>query len=217
IHVLRMWSRGLKKIFGAAAKTTNIRKFWTKWVHAFIKGNDMWSVCRRMKDVLTIFGSSYFTSEVQDFVENFHAPTIRKGSKPWDAIDLEEIDPTGPFFTRTPFGHYAKTIADGVKRKDAIARTKVQSRDDVVANPYYSVQLFDYVLHHFLPYSPLLNRSLFNILDLAIVGDNTNTVEYWITILKRDTFRGARNQRISRLTRSHYSLMQGQINHAIAA
>ncbi|CAG7785457.1 unnamed protein product, partial [Allacma fusca] len=146
-----------------------------------------------------------------------HICSLISRVKPWCVVDIDEIDPNGPFHLRAPFGHFARYVSERVHRKDKIIREKAQTNDNYVANQYYSVPLFDYVIRNLLPYAPIVNLTVFDLMDLTITDDHTNPVEYWIKILKKDTLKGTHSQKISRLVRAHCKVIQGQIKQSMSS
>ncbi|CAG7832142.1 unnamed protein product, partial [Allacma fusca] len=219
IHVLRFWRRRLIKVFSGAQRSAHVRSFWTTWIYGFINSKNSRSMCRRIADILIITGNTYWTPEVQERVQSIGVPSLNF-KDPLDAIsvNLDEIDVNGSFSRKSPFGFYSYLVAESVKRKENSVRVKIQNGEsNYENNDYASSVLFDYVLRTLLPYTPFINQTGFEILDLPVIDDNTNTVEYFIKILKKDHFAGATHQKVSRLVRSQLHLVKGQLNRVYEA
>lgn len=52
------------------------------WIYGFVRGTDLWSFCRRARDIVTVVGTSMQDQSVQEALQNLSNPTNREGKVP---------------------------------------------------------------------------------------------------------------------------------------
>lgn len=181
------------------------------WGRHLVVASSYDELVHRMREIIVLTGSTYYTNEVKNIVRNFGGQVDRLQDYrrfQYTALKRET------FYKRSPFGQIAQQLFTEVEQENTRLRQQVLSgRLSLQENPFSETTFLSYLLVHVLPYAAMLTHCVFTAHDIAIDGDTNNNAELWMKTFKCNylqKFEVPQNGiRASRLARLHATMMEG--------
>ena len=181
------------------------------WGHKLVVASSYDELVHRMREIIVLTGSTYYTNEVKQIVKNFGGQVDQQ--QDYRRFQYTQMK-NESFYKRSPFGQIAQQIFAEVEEENRRLRQQVMTKKlSLRENSFSQEDFLSYLLIHVLPYAPLLTHCVFTAHEIATDGDTNNNVENWMKTIKcnylqRSEF-SPKGIRASRLARIHATMIKG--------